>query len=100
MISKSLSSQRKMGGCPDGYSFEFQRSLVANGFGVALTYTRPFGDRSYDGLPLVCRPIKPVLPPQRLVLAYDQRYRLTPAAEAFKAKALDWFSERQTFSSI
>lgn len=82
------------------HSFEFQRSLVANGFGVALTYTRPFGDRSYDGLPLVCRPIKQVLPPQRIVLAYDQRYPLTPAAEAFKAKALEWFSERQTFSSI
>lgn len=82
------------------HSFEFQRSLVANGFGVALTYTRPFGDRSYDGQPLVCRPIKESLPVQRIVLAYDQRYPLTPLAEAFKAFAMGWFSERQTFSAI
>ena len=82
------------------HSFEFQRSLVANGFGVALTYTRPFGDRSYDGQPLVCRPIKESLPAQRIVLAYDQRYLLTTPAEAFKAQALEWFSERQTFSAI
>lgn len=82
------------------HSFEFQRSLVANGFGVALTYTRPFGDRSYDGQALVCRPIKEPLPAQRIVLAHDQRYPLTPPAEAFKAFALEWFSERQTFSAI
>ncbi|NVZ21534.1 LysR family transcriptional regulator [Pseudomonas costantinii] len=80
------------------HSFEFQRSLVANGFGVALTYTRPFGDHSYDGQPLVCRPIKQSLPVQRIVLAYDQRYPLTPPAEAFKAQALAWFSERRPFS--
>lgn len=82
------------------HSFEFQRSLVANGFGVALTYTRPFGDHSYDGQPLVCRPIKQQLPAQRIVLAYDQRYPLTPPAEAFKAHALAWFSQRQPFATF
>jgi len=80
------------------HSFEFQRSLVANGFGVALTYTRPFGDHSYDGQPLVCRPIKQQLPTQRIVLAYDRRYPLTPPADAFKAQALAWFSQRQPFA--
>lgn len=81
------------------HSFEFQRSLVANGFGVALTYTRPFGDHSYDGQPLVCRPIRESLPVQRIVLAHDQRYPLTPPAEAFKQQALTWFKERQPFAT-
>lgn len=81
------------------HSFEFQRSLVANGFGVALTYTRPFGDHSYDGQPLVCRPILEKLPAQRIVLAHDRRYPLTPPAEAFKLHALAWFSERLPFAS-
>jgi DNA-binding transcriptional LysR family regulator len=81
------------------HSFEFQRSLVANGFGVALTYTRPFGDHSYDGQPLVCRPLQEKLPAQRIVLAYDQRYPLTPPAEAFKLQAIAWFSERLPFIS-
>ncbi|WP_285415920.1 LysR family transcriptional regulator [Pseudomonas sp. efr-133-TYG-5] len=79
-------------------SFEFQRSLVANGFGVALTYTRPFGDHSYDGQPLVCRAIREALPTQRIVLACDQRYPLTPPAEAFKAHAINWFKERLPFA--
>jgi DNA-binding transcriptional LysR family regulator len=81
------------------HSFEFQRSLVANGFGVALTYTRPFGDYSYDGQPLVCRPIQQDLPAQRIVLAYDRRYPLTPPAQAFKLQALAWFSGRLPFVS-
>lgn len=81
------------------HSFEFQRSLVANGFGVALTYTRPFGDHSYDGQPLVCRPIREELPTQRIVLAYDQRYPLTPPAAAFKNLAVTWFKERAPFAS-
>ncbi|WP_247255036.1 LysR family transcriptional regulator [Pseudomonas moorei] len=81
------------------HSFEFQRSLVANGFGVALTYTRPFGDHSYDGQPLVCRPIREELPTQRIVLAFDQRNALTPPAEAFKKQAVAWFKERLAFTS-
>jgi DNA-binding transcriptional LysR family regulator len=81
------------------HSFEFQRSLVANGFGVALTYTRPFGDHSYDGQPLVCRPVREALPAQRIVLAYDQRYPLTLPAQAFRLQALAWFNERLPFSS-
>jgi len=81
------------------HSFEFQRSLVANGFGVALTYTRPFGDHSYDGQPLVCRPIREELPTQRIVLAFDQRYPLTPPGEAFKQQAITWFKERLAFAS-
>jgi DNA-binding transcriptional LysR family regulator len=56
-------------------TFELQRSLVANGFGVALIYTRPFGDRSYDGQALVCRPTQEKNY-HSIVLAHDQRYPL------------------------
>ncbi|MEN5035066.1 LysR family transcriptional regulator [Pseudomonas sp. TWI929] len=80
-------------------TFELQRSLVANGFGVALIYTRPFGDRSYDGQALVCRPTEEKLPTHSIVLAHDQRYPLTPSAEAFKELAVAWFAERPSFAS-
>ncbi|WP_348526448.1 LysR family transcriptional regulator, partial [Mesorhizobium sp.] len=57
-------------------SFELQRSMVANGFGVAVSYTRPHGDRSYDGLPLVVKPLSDPLPMQRIILTHDTRQRL------------------------
>lgn len=79
-------------------SFELQRSLVANGFGVAICWTRPHGDRSYDGMPLVCRPISDPLPLQRIILAHDARQRLSKAAFAFVDVALRWFSHRDVFA--
>lgn len=80
-------------------SFELQRSMVANGFGVAVCYTRPHGDRSYDGLPLVCRPISDPLPLQRIILAYDTRQRLSKAALAFVDETRFWFSTHDIFAS-
>jgi len=79
-------------------SFELQRSLVANGFGVAVCYTRPHGDRSYDGLPLVCKPISDPLPLQRIILAHDTRQRLSKAASAFAEEAKLWFSTHDIFA--
>lgn len=73
-------------------SFELQRSLVANGFGVAVCWTRPVGDRSYDGAPLLCKPISDPLPMQRIILAYDARQPLSKAASAFLEMAMEWFS--------
>lgn len=80
-------------------SFELQRSMVANGFGVAVCYTRPHGDRSYDGLPLVCKPLTDPLPKQRIILAHDTRQRLPNAALAFISEAKLWFSINDTFAS-
>ncbi len=79
-------------------SFELQRSLVANGFGVAVCYTRPHGDRSYDGLPLVCKPISDPLPLQRIILAHDTRQRLSKAASAFAEEAKLWFASHAIFA--
>lgn len=79
-------------------SFELQRSLVANGFGVAISYTRPFGDRSYDGQGLACKPLSEAVPLQRIILAHDSRQRLSKAASAFIEVAKEWFSRREAFS--
>jgi len=80
-------------------SFELQRSMVANGFGVAVSYTRPHGDRSYDGLPLICKPLSDPLPMQRIILTYDTHQRVSNAALAFVEAAKDWFSTRDIFTS-
>jgi len=63
-------------------SFELQRGMVANGLGVAIAYTRPVGNRSYDGRNLTIRPISDRLPSQRILLAWSGEWPLTPAARA------------------
>jgi DNA-binding transcriptional LysR family regulator len=80
-------------------SFELQRSMVANGFGVAVSYTRPHGDRSYDGLPLICKPLSDPLPMQRIILTHDTRQRLSNAALAFIDVAKEWFSTQDVFTA-
>ncbi|MEW6634623.1 MAG: LysR family transcriptional regulator [Pseudomonadota bacterium] len=79
-------------------SFELQRSMVANGFGVAVSYTRPHGDMSYDGLPLVCKQLSDPLPMQRIILTYDTRQRLPKAALAFIEVAKAWFASHDVFT--
>ncbi|MGX9146223.1 LysR family transcriptional regulator [Mesorhizobium sp. 128a] len=80
-------------------SFELHRSMVANGFGVAVSYTRPYGDRSYDGLPLVCKPLSDPLPMQRIILTHDTRQRLSKAALAFIEVAKEWFASHDVFTA-
>lgn len=79
-------------------SFELQRSMVANGFGVAVSYTRPHGDLSYDGLPLICKPLADPLPMQRIILTHDTRQRLSNVALAFIDVAKGWFSAHDIFT--
>jgi DNA-binding transcriptional LysR family regulator len=69
-------------------TFEMQRGLVAHGAGVALSCTRPQGDRSYDGVAIACRPIVEKLAPQRVVLAQLDGSRQSPLAAAFVAEAI------------
>ena len=80
-------------------SFELQRSMVANGFGVAVSYTRPYGDRSYDGLALVCKPLSDPLPMQRIILTFDTRQRLSKVAQAFIETAKVWFASHDVFTA-
>jgi DNA-binding transcriptional LysR family regulator len=65
-------------------SFELQRSMVANGLGLALAYTRPKSDQSYDGKKLAIRPISDRLPAQRILIAWAKNQILTPAALALR----------------
>lgn len=79
------------------YSLELQRGLVANGFGVAVAYTRPFGDHSYDGQPLAIRPIAEPLPSQRIVLAEPRASSDSPLVNALRERAMRWFGESAGF---
>ena len=63
-------------------SFELQRSLVANGQGLALSHTRPLVATSYDGKPLAAIPVSDDLAPQRVLLASSSRHRPSPVAGA------------------
>ncbi len=64
-------------------SFEMQRALVARNFGVAISYTRPATDRSYDGSPVCVRPISDALPQQAVLLAHPAASLMTSQAAAF-----------------
>lgn len=68
-------------------TFEMQRGLVAHGLGVALSCTRPHGDRSYDGIAIACRPLLEKLAPQRVVLAELGSARRSGLAQAFVTAA-------------
>ncbi|MFJ3485083.1 LysR substrate-binding domain-containing protein [Pseudomonas sp. NPDC090202] len=64
-------------------TFEMQRGLVAHGYGVALSCTRPAGDHCYDGTALTCLPVIEDVAPQRVVLAQSRAMHPSPVAEAF-----------------
>ncbi|MET0229360.1 MAG: LysR family transcriptional regulator [Rhodanobacteraceae bacterium] len=74
-------------------SFELQRGMVANRLGVAIAYSRPFADFSYDGQPLVRKPIADPLPLQRILIAYPGKTPLTAAHNVFIEEAKTWFDE-------
>ncbi|MCD5360222.1 LysR family transcriptional regulator [Chromobacterium aquaticum] len=78
-------------------SLELQRGMVAHGLGVAIAYTRPSGDHSYDGRPLALRPIADPLPTQRIVLACLRERTDTPAIAALRELAQGWFAARPEF---
>lgn len=80
-------------------SFELQRGMVAHGLGVAIAYSRPALDRSYDGWPLVTRPIAEPLPLQRILVAFQEEAALTAAIVACIEEARRWFGENWTKAS-
>lgn len=73
-------------------SFELQRSLVANGQGLALSHTRPLVATSYDGKPLVAVPVSDRIAPQRVLLAASRRHRAAPVAGAVAAAVRETFA--------
>ncbi len=75
-------------------SLETLRGMVAHGLGVSVLVTRPFGDHSHDGLPLLCRPLAENVPAQRVIIGASARAPMTRAAEAFVDCARDYFGRR------
>ena len=63
------------------------QTAIAIGLGVALSCTRPHGDRSYDGIAIACRPLLENPAPQRVVLAELGSAPSSPLARAFLAAA-------------
>ncbi len=64
-------------------TFEFLRGLVANGLGVAVVYSRPRSDRSYDGKKIVELAIADDVPSHPILLARLKNGSLNRAAQAF-----------------
>jgi DNA-binding transcriptional LysR family regulator len=62
-------------------SFETMRSLIANGLGVGLSYTRPGMAVSYDGLPIVEVSVTDDLKPEPVVIASHKLNPPLPVAE-------------------
>ena len=75
--------------------FELQRGLVASGHGVAVAYTRPAADRSYDGANLAVRPITEAIPPQKILLVHNPISPPTRACEAVMDCAISWFKRHR-----
>ncbi len=67
------------------HSLEMMRSFAANRLGVGLTYTRPASDHSYDGRPLVTRPIRDAGADEPIVLARNAANPPSATAEALAA---------------
>ena len=72
-------------------SFETQRGLVAHGFGIALSCTRPENDTSYDGHPIVCVPLRGNLHHPKIVLAHIEGSEGTIIAQKFISLAKDTY---------
>lgn len=53
------------------------RSMVARGLGYTIIMGRPYGDYTYDGLPLAYRRIADEIPENAIVLAYPEGSTLT-----------------------
>lgn len=61
-------------------SLETMRSLAANGLGIGLSYTRPAPGLSYDGRPLVTRPLSDAGAGEPVVLVHLAGLPLSQAA--------------------
>lgn len=68
--------------------FETTRSMVARGMGYAILVQRPAGDISYEGRPLVVRPIHPSIRHVPVVVVWREGVKLSVAAEAMLALAV------------
>jgi DNA-binding transcriptional LysR family regulator len=69
--------------------FEVTRSMVARGMGYAILVQRPVADLSYEGRPLVVRPIHPATRNVPISMIWSQGVRLSKRAEAMLELAVE-----------
>jgi DNA-binding transcriptional LysR family regulator len=72
-------------------TFELLRGLVANGHGVAVVYSRPRSDRSYDGKKIVELALSDDVPAHPVLLARLKGASLNRAAQAFSNFVVESF---------
>lgn len=72
-------------------SLEMVRGLVGRGLGYALLTTKPATTMTYDGRPLVTRPLMTNVPHNRVVLATREGRPLSKAAKAFISQCCAFF---------
>lgn len=70
---------------------ELQRSMIAHGFGLGLSYTNPKTGLSYDGKPIVELPVSTPLPTERVMLIRAKQHRYHPAVTAVHDAILNHF---------
>lgn len=73
-------------------SLEMVRGLVSRGCGVSVLVTRPRGDQSYDGQPLVIRPLADAVQTSALAIAQLGEMRPTRVMAAFLAFCRERFA--------
>jgi DNA-binding transcriptional LysR family regulator len=69
-------------------SFEIQRGLIAHGWGVGLSCVRPRPDFSYDGTPLLCKPLVEAETSPDVVIAHLGLKTLSVQVARFVSAAL------------
>lgn len=78
-------------------SMEMVRGLVGRGAGISLLVTRPHGDRTYDGQPLVIRPLETGAKPSEISIARLGQITPTRLMETFSDFCRDWFAGKKPF---
>jgi flavin reductase (DIM6/NTAB) family NADH-FMN oxidoreductase RutF len=76
-------------------SFEMLRGLVANGLGYSLLVTNPDSERSYDGRPLVRRPLKDWVDPICVALVRRGGAKSTLGLDAFASHCVAQIGNKQ-----
>ncbi|WP_313816699.1 LysR substrate-binding domain-containing protein [Citricoccus sp.] len=72
--------------------YEVTRSLVGRGMGYAILVQQPVGDRSYEGRPLVVRPIRPAVRPVPVSIILPDLVRPSQAVTAMLELATDLYA--------
>jgi DNA-binding transcriptional LysR family regulator len=80
-------------------NLEILRGMVAHGMGLAISVTRPVGDMSYDGLPVICVPLMDSVPPQPVVLSFARNRSMTRATQAVLEFIVNYFKSNSEIAA-